>query len=366
MFASKHVSWLAALLLLVIVRFSDAAPLEGRGVDTRVIPNMPGGLRSIAPGTYPRANRLADNSIILSYTAFKDGNSIITVARSTDEGVTWTTLGTVISGSMATRDIDNPYVLQLPTGRILVAYRNHIRKDSTTYSLYRITISYSDDSGATWKWLCDPASDQNSVNGNWEPFLRLSMNKTLQLYYSRENNASDQDNLMRESTDGGATWSLSKIISGAESNNQRDGMVGVVTIDGPNLIAVFESEAGGYFTINSVTSPDDGKTWGNRQRVYTPTGSDYNAGSPQVINVNGTLVASFGSDEGSGSHTWSSTPTNAEAKLVTSGDGGATWGNKFTFGSAPSYWSGLMTLGDNCFLAMTEHNTASVGTITLS
>src|SRR5947209_4826110 len=49
-------------------------------------------------GTYPRANRLSDGSIIGAYTSLKDGNYTINLVRSTDDGSTWTALGTAASG----------------------------------------------------------------------------------------------------------------------------------------------------------------------------------------------------------------------------------------------------------------------------
>ena len=76
-------------------------------------------------GTYPRANFLKDGSILGAYTAFENGNNVIRTVRSTNGGVSWQALGTVAQGPSNANDIDNPYVLQLPSGRVLCAYRNH-------------------------------------------------------------------------------------------------------------------------------------------------------------------------------------------------------------------------------------------------
>ena len=362
MFPSKLLTYLTATSSILTAL---AFPHQIRSKDAGVVPTLAGGQSPIGAGTYPRANFLADGSIISARTAFANGDSIITLARSTDGGATWSDIGTAAQGPTATTDIDNPYVLQLPSGRVLVAYRNHVRQDATTYSSFAISISYSDDNGATWKYLADPASDPGPVNGNWEPFLRNAADGSLQIYYSRENSADDQDNLMRTSTDGGATWSAATTVSGAESDDQRDGMVGVTAVDGSNLIAVFETKANGLFTINTVTSADDGATWGNRHSVYTPTGTDNNAGSPQVANVGGTLVASFATDEDTSMHDWSPSPQGADCKVVTSGDGGATWGNKLTISPVQSVWPGLLTLDDSNVLSLADHNGAATQKITL-
>lgn len=365
MFLQRLITWLSATLIASTIHGSAAHPLQARSTATGVVPVLSGGQNPIGAGTWPRANRLADGSIIVAYTAFADGDSIITFARSTDQGVTWTQIGTAARGPTATTDIDNPYVLQLPTGRIVVAYRNHDRQDATTYSFFRITLSASDDDGATWTFLADAATDPGPVNGNWEPFLRNAADGSLQLYYSRENSADDQDSLMRTSTNGGATWSAATTISGGDSNNERDGIISVTTVNGPNVLAVFETRANGLFTVNSITSANDGVTWGNRRSVYTPTGADNNAGAPQITNVGGTLVAVFMTDEDTSLHNWSPVPQGADCKIITSGDGGQTWGNKLTVSQVESLWPSLMTLDDSNFLTLADHNGAASQAATL-
>ena len=85
----------------------------------------------IGSGTYPRANKLNDGSVLGVYTAFSGGNNVIMTVKSTDNGASWNYLGEVTRGTSASHDIDNPYVLQLSSGRILCAFRNH-SKDPTT------------------------------------------------------------------------------------------------------------------------------------------------------------------------------------------------------------------------------------------
>ena len=139
-------------------------------------------------------------------------------------GNSWQLIGEVTRGPSNANDIDNPYILQLPSGRVLCAFRNHSKNPSTgAYTYFRITVAYSDDLGKTWKYLSTPASDPGPVNGNWEPFLRNAQDGSLQLYYSRENSAADQDTLERFSTDGGKTWTNPQTISGAGITS-RDGM----------------------------------------------------------------------------------------------------------------------------------------------
>jgi hypothetical protein len=261
-------------------------------------PSLIGSPAVFGDGTYPRAVKLADGSLLGVYTAFSNGNNVITTTHSVDQGSTWNNLGTVTSG---VGDIDNPFLLQLPNGRVICAFRNHSKDPSTgKYTFFRITICYSDDNGATWAFLSEPASGPGPDHGIWEPFMRLSSRNSanIQLYYSFENGSTDQDSLLRTSTDGGVTWSSPSTISGGDVT-ARDGMIGVAVAPGGNsddLIAVFESYDSlltNLFTIRAVSSSDDGATWGNRRLVYAATGANNNAGASQIINVGGTLVVSL-------------------------------------------------------------------------
>lgn len=225
-----RVSNLVIVLSLVLFSWNCwSAPFRYTIVKrSAVVPNLAGSPVIFGQGTYPRANSLSDSSlpvgsIIGVYTAFGDGDNILSVVMSTDNGSSWRAIGEVTRGPSNANDIDNPYVLQLPSGRVLCAFRNHSKDPNTgAYLVFRITVAYSDDLGKTWTNLSTPSSDPGPVNGNWEPFLRNAQDGSLQLYYSRENSAADQDTLERISTDGGQTWTDSQTISGAGITS-RDG-----------------------------------------------------------------------------------------------------------------------------------------------
>ncbi|KAL0570430.1 hypothetical protein V5O48_011523 [Marasmius crinis-equi] len=333
-------------------------------IEKRAVPSLSGNAVSMNSGTYPRATRLSDGSLLGVVAAHSGGNSILTTLRSTNSGASWTQIGTIATEATATHDLDNPFVLQLPNGNIVAAFRNHDRASSGARpTIFRITVCLSRDNGVTWSFLSTPATDTNSVNGLWEPFMRNANDGTLQLYYSRENSGSDQDTLMRTSSDGGATWTSATTISGSELSNARDGMVGIATISGNNLIAVFETGQNGQFTVNSITSSNDGKTWGNRRRVYTATGSNNNAGAPQVVNVGGNLVVSFMTDEDTSLHDWIN---GANAKLVVSSDGGSSWSNKITVSAVQSNWPGMVGLDSSQLLYLVDHGGSKAQKVVLS
>lgn len=159
-------------------------------------------------GVYIRASAVNDGGLIAGYAASDGAQHVLRTAKSTDGGQSWHHQGEVYRADTATHDLDNAFPLQLPSGRILYAYRNHDRTGSQ-YTYYRITISYSDDGGVTFLYLSTVAERPASgVNGLWEPFLRVANDGSLQCYYSAENSATDQDGFMRQSSDGGLTVSL--------------------------------------------------------------------------------------------------------------------------------------------------------------
>ena len=301
----------------------------------------------ITTGTYPRAMHLDDTTLLLAYTSISNGVNTLCVMISTDSGATWTPRGTITTGI---GDIDNPYLLRLPSGRILAGFRNHDRDANGTYTRFRITVCTSTDDGASWTWLSEPAWETDPITGLWEPFLRVSAvdPNIVQLFYSRENHRDDQDSLMRTSTDGGVTWSSPATISGADITG-RDGMLGVSQLPnaGPGaLIAVFEtgdtSPGGdGRFTINAVVSYDDGQTWGGRRRVYASVPYGGNAGAPQVVLQGGILVVSFMTNESKMSGSW---PESGRIKVVSSRDAW-NWSDSLDVFSSPGWWAGMVCIG---------------------
>ncbi|KAI9654138.1 MAG: hypothetical protein M1831_005492 [Alyxoria varia] len=327
--------------------------------DGIAIPRLDGDMVPMSPndtGEYIRVTRRPDSRLVGGYKMLTpDGLSILKTVQSVDDGATWGELGEVFRGETALHDADNAFPFALKDGTILYAYRNHERTPEDDYSWFRISISYSGDGGQTFKYLTTvDERARDGTNGLWEPFLRYAIDGSIQIYYSSEVNEDGQDSLMKTSTDGGKTWSDSKVISGEDSNS-RDGMVGVAPIDNDgNLIAVFESNPTGRFQVDSVTSPDDGKTWGNRHNIYTAEGADdgHTAGAPQVLNVWGTLVVSFMTDESLEQKEYA----NGEVKILTSTDGGKTWGQKLKVFDAKNQWPGLFVLGPDDFLVTSQFN----------
>ena len=153
-----RLSSLVIVLSLVLFSWSCwSAPFSTAAIKrSAVLPALAGSPVIFGQGTYPRANSLSDpslpaGSIIGVYTAFNNGDNILEVVMSNDDGQSWQGIGEVTRGPSNANDIDNPYVLQLPSGRVLCAFRNHSKDPNTgAYLFFRITVAYSDDSGKTW------------------------------------------------------------------------------------------------------------------------------------------------------------------------------------------------------------------------
>lgn len=213
----------------------------------------------------------------------------ISLSSSLDSGISWTPYSTGVKSPTSDLQLNNPFLLELLSGRLLCALRALTQAPSAVaaeekpggqnegYLYYRLVIYYSDDAGETWQHLSTPVQEPGPTHGNWEPFLRLSNSGVLQFYYSRELGGRDQDNLMSVSHDEGFSSSEAQLISGLEMDT-RDGMLGLQEIvpGSGHLMAVFESveEKGdgtvfeGRFGIWSVISRDDGFTWGERKLIY--------------------------------------------------------------------------------------------------
>jgi hypothetical protein len=344
--------------------YRSARPLSARNDAFTIV----GDEHDLVEGAYPRAIKLQDGSLLATITEFSDNKTTIRAYKSTDSGSTWKKAGSVDSGATDARDLDNAYPFQIKSGRVLVAFRNHDRDpDTGAYKYFRITICASDDNGDSWTYVSTPASDSGSVNGNWEPLLRTASDSagTLQLFYSRSSSTTDQDNLVRLSTDKGATWSNATTVSGKGSGNAVEGMMGVATVGiNGHAMAVFESRSTdtGYFQLFTVESASGGieDDWGSRKVIYT-AGRDRsacktricNAGAPQIINVDGALVVSFMTDEDDPKGNW---PNGAVTKLIISKDGGTTWtvDPLVLADGRQTRWPGMVKLDDGSLLALTQ------------
>jgi len=314
-------------------------------------------------GTYPRAIRLADNSLLGTVTQFspsKDTTSLLAL-KSTNDGEWWSAIGTIDTATTSAHDLDNAYPLQVAAdGHILAVFRNHDRAPDGGFSWYRITLTQSTDGGSTWEYVTQiwesGNPDPSAKTGAWEPFMRLASgyDTTVQMYYSKETSTADQNIMLSVSSDTSYTsWSPAVTVTGSTLAT-RDGMLGVAELDG-RLYMVFESQPTGHFMIFMV---EDGATWENRRIIVDPTcsaaaGKTCHAGAPQIANVGGRLVVSFMTDEDGPYGSW---PSGASAKMIVSVDKARSWSAPTTVAPSGSMWPGLLALDDDSFLYMYQNS----------
>ncbi|KAI0159955.1 glycoside hydrolase family 93 protein [Hypoxylon sp. FL1284] len=322
---------------------------------------------NLAPsGTYPRLARLADGGVLSISTYSDGGDRVLRVARSDDDGATFSAIGEVARGP---GDIDNGFMLQLPSGTVLAAFRNHDKNADGAYTYYRIIVSRSTDGGRTWTFAGQAAEQAaDGVNGLWEPFMRIGNDGAVQLTYSGELSATNQETFRTTSTDEGTTWAAPVNLHLHADNQQfRDGMQGIVetrdVASGQDaLVMIFEVKDGDFFYVGTVTSYDDGSTWGSRNTIFRP--SQHNAGAPQIARVGDNLAAVFMTDEDlpAGSLDW---PSNARVKMIFSTpltNGQVTWSSEtMEVSGQGSSWPGLFQKADSSVIAVYERGNVPHG-----
>ncbi|KAK8033980.1 glycoside hydrolase family 93 protein [Apiospora rasikravindrae] len=305
-------------------------------------------------GTYPRVTTTGDGSLLMAYTEITGSEHILHVLRSTDRGQSFSPYGEISRGS---GDVDNPFLHQVPgSNRILAAFRNHDRSANGDYTYFRISVCASDNGGKDWQFLsqADEFSASSSHGlGDWEPFIRDGADGRLQLTYSKELAADNQETFRVLSGDGGATWtSPVNLQIHSPSEHLRDGMQGIASIrdsDGRDaLVMVLETTRHGTFSVEYAVSYDDGASYGNRG----------------IANVQGKgLVTVFMTDEESAAGQW---PNSAKIKASVSpglNGGKMTWGPPAEVRGENSHWSGALDIGGGQVMVVYEYNGSPAGSI---
>lgn len=360
--------WIAIIGICIFCRFfltADAAESNANSAGKTVVWETDFRPIYSEAASYPRATALVDGRVMVTFAHPTPKGRAIACVSSSDSGKTWTNYRRICEYPTPT-DLDNAFPLQLADGTVLVAYRRHDRKRHD----FRIEVSSSRD-GNHW------AVRSTVVTGNqgiWEPFLLLLPDGTVQTYYASEEGCfPDQRIEMRASTDGGKSWRTPVTV--AQKKGARDGMPGVVRLDGQELLAVFEAKdvPPFRFVIQSVRSPDMGQTWSSaRQLIYrpqNPISAPWAAGAPSVIRLpDGRLMVSFQSDgenrfqagdrRRDPAHSQYNYLWHTHFGYVTSADQGKSWTAPVALLGGqddPANWNALYSLKDDTVLALSNH-----------
>ncbi|ETS75970.1 hypothetical protein PFICI_12914 [Pestalotiopsis fici W106-1] len=352
----------AALLLASSLpsAFGMAIPYNIAGLKSRALSTSPASVQTFEStnNAYPRVTALSDGTLLLGY-AHNDGTTrALDILQSTDGGASFKPYGSVASRT-DNADLDNIFLLEVgstspPT--VLAAYRNHDKDSSGVYTYFRITVSKSTDGGKTWAFAGQATEFTAASTGGWgvwEPFMRIGSDGKVQLDFSKELAANNQQTYRTLSSNQGSSWSSPvNLLTHASNVNLRDGMVGIAKVtdqqDGrAALVIVFETttRGDGIFNIAYAVSYDDGASYSSAGVVYMPSGTRQ-AGAPQIANkgTNGVAVV-FMTDEGLSDQNW---PTVAQIKTVTSDElrgGKLTWSSPqlVSSGSTYSHWPGVLS-----------------------
>jgi hypothetical protein len=310
-FSTPTLSCSAAAVKVSCTRGSLSTPADSLyaqcgSIITTPFPVQPGG----APGVTVRK----DGALLAAYNHIKNKVASMDTYLSKDNGATWTYLSTIVSAPIVTGTqvtIANAFLRQLSNGTIIASYRYHdgpITSDTTAFKTFRLQTKVSTDGGLTWGPAATIEEIDNTVpsaNGLWEPYINEMPNATLQAYYAKEHPRPcatpgvSQDVVMRESTDGGATWGGPHIA--LSRGGSREGVPSVVQAVDGTLFAAFETWRGSdcsalnpYIVPGLAMSTDGGMTWQYLPDIYTGEPTTMGNGWPDMLRLkDGRILVRF-------------------------------------------------------------------------
>ncbi|OCT15102.1 hypothetical protein A8709_13405 [Paenibacillus pectinilyticus] len=213
---------------------------------------------------YGRMLKLANGDWLSVYSVYLT-NVQLEIAKSTDNGRTWTPIGSIAD---AGRDVDNGMLIQKANGDVLVASRSVIWSTS-----YQLKVFKSTDMGVNWSYLS--TIDQNNGTsgslgnpdkGMYEPHFYFLNNGNLAVMYANEKHVTESPSYSqviseRVSTDNGATWGSEIYVAWDPSNSaSRPGMPVWTKMNNGQYMVVFELCGSSNCSIHYKTSAD-GTTW---------------------------------------------------------------------------------------------------------
>lgn len=212
-----------------------------------------------APASYPRMTRLENGGLLVSVESA--GASYVLISE--DDGATWS--DPILAATAPDEVIAAvPSVLQLASGRVLLAYNTRPPQDNADPSRrFGIKLAASSDGGRSWEPWADVYDGGHTWGtGVWEPaMIQLGTGEIL-LYFANESpytESNDQEISLVRSADEGRTWSSPERVSYRQGH--RDGMPVPLLLRSGETIAVAIEDDGlvaGPFKPVIVRLPGDG------------------------------------------------------------------------------------------------------------
>ena len=186
--------------------------------------------------------------------------SDIGIYKSVNNARTWTKIANINDGD---RLLDNPHLLKVPNGDVILAARNWVKLIS-----YRISVWRSSDNGVHWTGAVKVAGNENPQGNQYlnmsEPWVFMLRDGRVSIMYSDATEAAigfRQRITQKVSPDGGRTWPGPKTFPAAlQDNRSRPGMPVVVRMTNGQYLLVFEAGGTDNFYLHYKRS-SDGLTW---------------------------------------------------------------------------------------------------------
>lgn len=329
--------WRAALAMVpALVLVTCATPSK-----RPTVPSPEPVLLPVNPGdnASPRvASDGAGNWVAVWHSAKTDEDDFdILVARSTDDGTTWTAPVPLASNADADAGHDfHPQIATDAAGRWLAVWQSEDTLGGTIGADADLLVSRSADAGLTWSVPVPLNANAAADSGDdLRPYLATDRRGLWLVVWHDEDpmggpSGKDADILAARSTDGGLTWTAPEPVnSDAASDRRADGFPHAATDGAGGWIVVWSAEevAGGPHghdgDVLLARSADDGATWTAPAALNTNAAGDIGSDMyPQIAtDARGLWVAVWQSYDSLGN----TIGEDADVLLARSHDRGATW-----------------------------------------
>ncbi len=280
---------------------------------------------------------------------FSGADRDILVARSTDNGATWTPVAALNTNAGSdTGDDDDPNIATDGAGHWVAVWESQENLGGSIGTDRDIFVARSEDNGATWTppaaLNTNAAADTTATDevphvatdgqGNW-----------VAVWDAEKFQGNDSDILMARSTDNGETWTAPAALnSDAGTDTRADGRARTATDGQGHWVAVWESSnpLGGMGTdldILVALSTDNGTTWTAAAPLNNNAASDAGFDDDPYLTTDGqgNWVTLWQTREDPGA------PTGADRDILVahSSDNGATWTDPVPLNTNAATDSGL-------------------------
>jgi hypothetical protein len=239
---------------------------------------------------YGRIHRINAATLLLTYHCGGTGDTWNNIAlrRSDDNGATWGTAQILMNSSTpGYYGFSDPDILVMKNGWLMLAYVGRGNPDDNGHD--NVQIRMSKDNGLSWG---DPQIV--SSGRSWEPSMVQLADGDIEMFYSSEakwwpSANPEQDILLINSTDNGATWSTPKQV--AYASGYRDGMPTPLVLNNDKGIIfpiesvnnskspfILWSSLDAKWNYNGVGSTQNGRRW-------LATNDLVNGGAPYMVQL---------------------------------------------------------------------------------